>query len=108
MDIRIIELQFVALQPILCGLIVDYRWWQNWLDYVNQDGMYGVNDEPSPRSLDPANAWLSRRPSSIDNKYLIFESVSSDSNAAELHDTLVEGRDYILLPEEVWHQLYNW
>ncbi|KAL2930555.1 Ubiquitin carboxyl-terminal hydrolase 5 [Bienertia sinuspersici] len=88
--------------------LITQRWWQNWLDYVNQDEMNGGNDEPSPRSLDSADACVSRRPSSIDNKYLIYETVSSDSSAAELHDTLVEGRDYVLLPEKVWHQLYNW
>jgi hypothetical protein len=26
----------------------------------------------------------------------------------ELHDTLVEGTDYILLPQEVWNKLYKW
>lgn len=88
--------------------LITQRWWQNWLDYVNQDQMNGGNEGPSPHSLDSADACVSRRPSSIDNKYLIFESVSNNSSAAELHDTLVEGRDYVLLPEEVWHQLYSW
>lgn len=49
-----------------------------------------------------------RRPSSIDNKSLIYELESSDSSTTELHDTLVEGRDYVLLPEEVWNQLQSW
>uniref|UniRef100_A0A453HXB3 DUSP domain-containing protein n=1 Tax=Aegilops tauschii subsp. strangulata TaxID=200361 RepID=A0A453HXB3_AEGTS len=26
----------------------------------------------------------------------------------ELHDTLVEGRDYILLPQQVWEKLHSW
>uniref|UniRef100_A0A803MRX8 Ubiquitin carboxyl-terminal hydrolase n=1 Tax=Chenopodium quinoa TaxID=63459 RepID=A0A803MRX8_CHEQI len=85
--------------------IITQRWWQNWLDYVNQDQL---NDGLSPHSLDSADACVSKRPSNIDNKVLIYESTTSDCSAAELHDTLVEGRDYVLLPEEVWNQLYSW
>lgn len=87
--------------------LITQRWWQNWLDYVNQDQMNVGNDGPSPHSLDSADAGASKRPSSIDNKLLIYDT-SSDSSAAELHETLVEGRDYVLLPEEVWNQLYSW
>lgn len=50
-----------------------------------------------------------KRPSSIDNSDLIYEPTSETSSLAiELHDTLVEGTDYILLPEGVWNKLYEW
>ena len=50
-----------------------------------------------------------KRPSVIDNSDLIYDTTSEDSTIGiELHDTLVEGRDYILLPQEVWNQLYAW
>ncbi|KMT19301.1 hypothetical protein BVRB_1g013070 [Beta vulgaris subsp. vulgaris] len=86
--------------------LITQRWWQNWLDYVNQDQI--GNDGPSLQSLDSADVCVLRRPSSIDNKSLIYELESSDSSTTELHDTLVEGRDYVLLPEEVWNQLQSW
>ncbi|KAK1259788.1 Ubiquitin carboxyl-terminal hydrolase 5 [Acorus gramineus] len=82
--------------------LITQRWWQNWLDYVNHDATNNMNDgeltDSSPR-----------KPSGIDNSDLIYDGVLEVSNAEmELHDTLVEGRDYILLPQEVWKQLYEW
>lgn len=88
--------------------LLDHRWWQTWIDYVNQDQMNVASGESSLHNLESADACLSRRPSNIDNKFLINESSLSDSSADELHDTLVEGRDYVLLPEEVWNQLHSW
>ncbi|KAK9696974.1 hypothetical protein RND81_08G007400 [Saponaria officinalis] len=88
--------------------LITQRWWQNWLDYVNNEQMTVVNDAPSLHSLDSSGTCELRRPSNIDNKNLIYDTASINCNAAELHDTLVEGRDYVLLPEEVWNQLHNW
>lgn len=87
--------------------LITQRWWQNWLDYVNQE-QANVGNDASLHSLDSVGASTLRRPSSIDNKNLIYGSAPKDCNDAELHDTLVEGRDYVLLPEEVWNQLYYW
>ncbi|KAL9224386.1 hypothetical protein vseg_000423 [Gypsophila vaccaria] len=88
--------------------LITQRWWQNWLDYVNNEQMNVVNDGPSSLSSDSSGACELRRPSNIDNKNLIHDNASIDCKTAELHDTLVEGRDYVLLPEEVWNQLYTW
>lgn len=50
-----------------------------------------------------------KRPASIDNSDLIYDAASEDSSAGiEIHDTLLEGRDYVLLPQEVWNQLCLW
>lgn len=50
-----------------------------------------------------------KRPAGIDNSDLIYDAASDDSNMdIEIHDTLLEGRDYVLLPQEVWNQLYLW
>ncbi|KAJ8427716.1 hypothetical protein Cgig2_022190 [Carnegiea gigantea] len=87
--------------------LITQRWWQNWLDYVNQE-QANVGNDASLHSLDSVGASTLRRPSSIDNKNLIYDSAPKDCTDAELHDTLVEGRDYVLLPEEVWNQLYSW
>ena len=87
------------------------RWWQNWLDYVNQElgcsanngsSLHGAHHYEVPSSVQ-------KRPSVIDNSDLINEATSEVSNVGiELHDALVEGRDYILLPQDVWKQLYGW
>ncbi|MCD7451328.1 ubiquitin-specific protease [Datura stramonium] len=88
--------------------LITQRWWQEWLEYVNQNQTNAVNDgSASEHCLDGSSAL--KRPSSIDNSDLIYEAASGDASAGiELHDTLVEGTDYILLPQEVWNQLYEW
>lgn len=85
-----------------------YRWWQEWLEYVNQNQANTVNDGSASEHCTGGSSAL-KRPSSIDNSDLIYEAASGDSSAGiDLHDTLVEGTDYILLPQEVWNQLYEW
>ncbi|XWS08194.1 hypothetical protein CRYUN_Cryun41cG0058900 [Craigia yunnanensis] len=52
-----------------------------------------------------------KRPSGIDNSDLISDRPLEDSSivsGVEIHDTLLEGRDYVMLPQQVWNQLYIW
>ncbi|XP_011040727.1 PREDICTED: ubiquitin carboxyl-terminal hydrolase 5-like isoform X2 [Populus euphratica] len=88
--------------------LITQRWWQHWIDYVNQEQTNVTNDGSS--MLENCDAvGSSRRPASIDNSDLIHDANSEESNVGfEIHDTLSEGRDYILLPQEVWNQLYSW
>lgn len=45
----------------------------------------------------------------IYNYDLIDDCVSEDfSTDINIHDTLLEGCDYVLLPQEVWNQLIAW
>ncbi|KAL0369879.1 UNVERIFIED_CONTAM: Ubiquitin carboxyl-terminal hydrolase 5 [Sesamum angustifolium] len=89
--------------------LITQRWWQNWLEYVNQNQSGNVNDGSSSEHHGSVSSSTLKRPSCIDNSDLIDETVSEDSALGiELHDTLVEGTDYILLPQEVWNQLYSW
>lgn len=85
------------------------RWWQEWLEYVNQNQTSNLNGGSSSEHQGSVSSSALKRPSSIDNSDLVDDSVSEDSSMGiELHDTLVEGTDYILLPQEVWNQLYSW
>ncbi|KAJ6747653.1 UBIQUITIN CARBOXYL-TERMINAL HYDROLASE 5 [Salix koriyanagi] len=86
--------------------LITQRWWQHWIDYVNQEQTNVTNDGSS--MLENCDS-SSRRPASIDNSDLIHDVNSEESNVGiEIHDTLSEGRDYVLLPQEVWNQLYSW
>ncbi|XP_006344353.1 ubiquitin carboxyl-terminal hydrolase 5 [Solanum tuberosum] len=88
--------------------LITQRWWQEWLEYVNQNQANTLNDGSTSEHCTGGSSAL-KRPSSIDNSDLIYEATSGDSSAGiDLHDTLVEGTDYILLPQEVWNQLYEW
>lgn len=63
----------------------------------------------SAEQCDTSGSCALKKPVGIDNSDLVFGSASEESNAAiEIHDTLLEGRDYVLLPKEVWNQLCTW
>lgn len=90
--------------------LITQRWWQHWIEYVNQDQPINANDGSSFAEIyDSFGSSMLKRPANIDNSDLIYDAASEDSNASiEIHDTLLEGRDYVLLPQEVWNQLYLW
>ncbi|CAN1160618.1 Ubiquitin carboxyl-terminal hydrolase 5 [Linum perenne] len=88
--------------------LITQRWWQHWIEYVNQDQQNSINDGSS--TLEHSDSVsCSKRPAVIDNSDLIYDPASHDGNAAvEIPDSLLEGRDYVLLPQEVWNQLFSW
>ncbi|KAI9120269.1 hypothetical protein K1719_007302 [Acacia pycnantha] len=90
--------------------LITQRWWQHWIEYVNQDQTNNAYDGASfSEHCDFSNLNILKKPSGIDNSDLIYEGTSEDSGAGvEIHDTLLEGRDYVLLPQDVWNQLYSW
>lgn len=90
--------------------LITQRWWQHWIEYVNQDQTNTTYDGSSlSEHYDLANSSALKRPAGIDNSDLIDDAVSEDSSMGiEIHDTLLEGRDYVLLPQEVWNQLFRW
>ncbi|XP_038701633.1 ubiquitin carboxyl-terminal hydrolase 5 isoform X1 [Tripterygium wilfordii] len=90
--------------------LITQRWWQYWIDYVNQDQSTNINDGSSLSDhCDSGGSSGLYRPASIDNSDLIDDAKSEDPNMGiEIHDTLLEGRDFVLLPQEVWNQLYSW
>ncbi|KAI4381571.1 hypothetical protein MLD38_007632 [Melastoma candidum] len=90
--------------------LLSQRWWQNWIEYVNQDHQTSVNDGSSLSEIcDSVGSTSLRRPGLIDNSILISEPALEGSRSnIEIHDTLLEGRDYVLLPHEVWNQLHSW
>lgn len=86
------------------------RWWQRWIDYVNHDQPNNPNDASSvSEHCDSPGSSALKRPAGIDNSDLIYDAASEDTNSGiEIHDTLLEGRDYVLLPHEVWNRLHTW
>ncbi|KAI4386590.1 hypothetical protein MLD38_004511 [Melastoma candidum] len=70
--------------------------YMEWIDLMN-------------RSIIVAGSTTLRKPGLIDNSTLIFEpALEGQRSNIEIHETLLEGRDYVLLPHEVWSQLHSW
>ncbi|KAK4486800.1 hypothetical protein RD792_006610 [Penstemon davidsonii] len=89
--------------------LITQRWWQDWLEYANQSQTSTVIDGSFSENHDSVSLSSFKKPSCIDNSDIIDDALSEDSAVGiELHDTLVEGTDYILLPQEVWNQLHSW
>nr|GEW36985.1 ubiquitin carboxyl-terminal hydrolase 5 isoform X1 [Tanacetum cinerariifolium] len=88
--------------------LVNSRWWNKWNDYVYINKTVGTNEGSSSEHQDSVSASTPKRPSSIDNSVLINEAASNSTIGIELHDTLQEHTDYILVPEETWNQLCAW
>ncbi|XP_015581523.1 ubiquitin carboxyl-terminal hydrolase 5 [Ricinus communis] len=90
--------------------LITQRWWQHWIEYVNHEQPNTANDGSSSTEYCDL-VGSSKKPASIDNSDLIYDATTiDDSHVAgiEVHDSLLEGRDYVLLPQEVWKQLYSW
>ncbi|KAK4758907.1 hypothetical protein SAY87_020208 [Trapa incisa] len=90
--------------------LITQRWWQHWIKYVNQDQTHSTTDGSSLlENCDLESLTIVKKPGVIDNSDLIYDSALEDlSMGLEIHDTLLEGRDYVLLPHEVWSQLFTW
>ena len=48
------------------------------------------------------------RPGQIDNSKLVSAETISGSEEPELRRTLIDGEDYILVPQQVWRRLLQW
>lgn len=48
------------------------------------------------------------RPGPIDNSDIIINGGDSENNELEIERFLVERRDYVLVPGEVWEKLFDW
>ncbi|ESQ38494.1 hypothetical protein EUTSA_v10028406mg [Eutrema salsugineum] len=76
--------------------VISKRWYASWQKYVEQPTNECSTREPSQAS----------RPGPIDN-HDIIES-ASDTSDPQLRRLLVEGDDYVLVPQEVWKRLVEW
>lgn len=97
----------ITMKNLLLRSSIKCRWWQHWIDYVNQEQPNNPNDVSE--HCDSASSSTLKRPAGIDNSDLVYDAASEDTNAGiEIQDTLLEGRDYVLLPQQVWNQLHTW
>ncbi|GJT94979.1 RNA-directed DNA polymerase, eukaryota [Tanacetum coccineum] len=72
--------------------------------------VYSCSTKDGPSSEHQVSSVSSnlQRPPSIDNSDFISRSAYENSPELEIYDTLVEGTDYILVPEKMWNLFYKW
>ncbi|KAI3802030.1 hypothetical protein L1987_30153 [Smallanthus sonchifolius] len=101
----------VELQTKVGGTfcLVSRRWWEKWIAFVTHNKKNSTNEGSSTDHQDLNSSNTPKRPSSVDNSDLINELASDNSTMGlELHDTIQEHTDYILVPEVTWNQLCAW
>lgn len=83
--------------------VVSTRWYMGWQKYTGQPvGVFPFDEPPTEASTSSA----ADRPGPIDNSDLVLNG--SDGDDPQLLRTVEEGRDYVLVPKDVWERLYAW
>ncbi|PHU27926.1 Ubiquitin carboxyl-terminal hydrolase 9 [Capsicum chinense] len=96
------------LKPGNLYYVISNRWFMDWQRYIGKPlGSYPFNEHAteSPPSLLPNSA---SRPGPIDNSDIIIKEADSGGDDPQIRRTLEEGRDYVLVPQEVWEKLFEW
>eukprot|EP01018_Ginkgo_biloba_P013198 Gb_00783 [translate_table: standard] len=98
----VVSLRIANLEVPDCGESFSVRftldclvelWWKEWKDYVEQD----------------ASAMHKSRPQSIDNSDLLLDVMEEDCiTEPDLRESLLEGKDFILLPQTAWKLIHKW
>ncbi|XP_043723050.1 ubiquitin carboxyl-terminal hydrolase 9-like isoform X2 [Telopea speciosissima] len=90
--------------------VISNRWFMDWQRYSGQDtGDCPMDEHPSGSQL--SNGFRSKkadRPGQIDNTLLVKSGSDGKVNDLELVRPLEEGRDYVLIAQEVWKKLHDW
>ncbi|GJZ52161.1 RNA-directed DNA polymerase, eukaryota [Tanacetum coccineum] len=89
--------------------------WNTWMKNPSSiillgPSVYSCSTKDGPSSEHQVSSVSSnlQRPPSIDNSDFISRSAYENSPELEIYDTLVEGTDYILVPEKMWNLFYKW
>ncbi|KDP25220.1 hypothetical protein JCGZ_20376 [Jatropha curcas] len=90
--------------------VVSARWYASWEKYVGQGSDDLLVDGQSPDSQDfhVAPSGMADRPGPINNSEIVENGSGGESDDLELARTLLEGRDYVLVPQKVWEKLVQW
>ncbi|XP_031094447.1 ubiquitin carboxyl-terminal hydrolase 9-like isoform X1 [Ipomoea triloba] len=86
--------------------VISSRWFMAWQRYIGEPlSGYPFDSNGFQPSLVPNTV---DRPGPIDNSDIIERGSDSEDDDPQLLRTLQEGRDYVLVPKDVWERLYEW
>eukprot|EP00268_Persea_americana_P027801 TRINITY_DN27076_c0_g1_i2.p1 TRINITY_DN27076_c0_g1~~TRINITY_DN27076_c0_g1_i2.p1 ORF type:complete len:926 (-),score=172.52 TRINITY_DN27076_c0_g1_i2:429-3206(-) len=81
--------------------VLSNKWWRDWQEYI------GGQEDAEVFPIDESSS-SQQRPAEIDNSDLVPSGVDGDNDELDLVRSLVEGLDYVLVPQEVWKKLIEW
>ncbi|CAI9274637.1 unnamed protein product [Lactuca saligna] len=88
--------------------VVSNRWFTKWQKYVGEEtGAYQLEELSNDKQAS-ASSKVGERPGPIDNTDIIANEGGHDGNDLQLPRTVVEGEDYVLVPQGVWDKLHGW
>ncbi|KAE8710711.1 Ubiquitin carboxyl-terminal hydrolase 9 [Hibiscus syriacus] len=92
--------------------VISSRWFQRWERYVQigTDKNLNGNQSSDSRHSNGASSSVAERSGPIDNSDIIENGGDCDCKEHEiqLRRTLMEGQDYVLVPQGVWEKLHQW
>lgn len=105
------EFSEVAMKELGKVYIADYKWWKDWEDTACQDEARAPSKDFTVycSKLCEAPSSMLKNFTSINGPDLVFDLLREDSSVGSVfHETVMEGRHYVLLTEEVWRQIHAW
>ncbi|CAL5430101.1 unnamed protein product [Camellia sinensis] len=88
--------------------VISNRWFTSWQKYTGQDVDAYLFDKYSTDSQSFVLSKPADRPGPIDNSDIVLNANDTVGDDLELHRTLEEGCDYVLVPQLVWEKLFDW
>ncbi|KAB2000951.1 hypothetical protein ES319_D12G267500v1 [Gossypium barbadense] len=92
--------------------VISSSWFRKWERYVGIDGDENLigNQSSDSRHINGASSVVAERPGPIDNSDIVENGSDSDGkgNDIQLRRMLIEGQDYVLVPQGVWEKLHGW
>ncbi|XP_012486621.2 ubiquitin carboxyl-terminal hydrolase 9 [Gossypium raimondii] len=92
--------------------VISSRWFRKWERYVGIDADANLigNQSSDSRHMNVASSLVAEMPGAIDNSDIVQNGSDCNckENAIQLRRNLVEGQDYVLVPQRVWEKLHEW
>ncbi|KAK8518374.1 hypothetical protein V6N13_027851 [Hibiscus sabdariffa] len=90
--------------------VISSRWFRSWERYVGIDADRNLNQSSDYRNSNMASSIVAEMPGPIDNSDIVQNGSDGECKEDEiqLRGMLMEGQDYVLVPQKVWEKLHEW
>ncbi|KAK8493757.1 hypothetical protein V6N12_017855 [Hibiscus sabdariffa] len=90
--------------------VISSSWFRSWERYVRIDADRNLNQSSDYRNSNMASSVVAEMPGPIDNSDIVQNGSDGECKEDEiqLRGMLMEGQDYVLVPQKVWEKLHEW